>query len=165
VISFVILLLLTRFLLLLSSSSINNRRAVRWWRRRPASIISSTSRFYLVSHSTHLAETHSLGLHTSYLLTNKEREKESRERENEECLQMCSVMVVVSDLIELEWECAFFILLLLSISDIKKKMLSDLVDDDLLTGSLTLPTSTLTKTMVNISKFRYFSISRVDTWN
>ena len=45
------------------------------WRRRPASIISSTSRFYLVSHSTHLAETRSLGLHTSYLLTNKERGK------------------------------------------------------------------------------------------
>ena len=65
----------------LSSGSINNRRAVR--RCRSASIISSTSRFYLVSHSTHLAETRSHGLHTSYLLTNKERETRERENENE----------------------------------------------------------------------------------
>jgi hypothetical protein len=39
-----------------------------------------------------------------------------------------------------------------------KKMLSDLVDDDLLTGSVTVPTST--KTMVNMTntgKFKDFS--------
>lgn len=50
-------------------------------------------------------------------------------------------------------------------------MLSDLVDDDLLTGSVTIPSST--KTMINLTNtgkfnnfsFFFYDIDRVDTWS
>ncbi len=52
----------------------------------------------------------------------------------------------------------FFLSYILIHFRLNKKMLSDLVDDDLLTGSVTVPTST--KTMVNMTntgKFKDFS--------
>ncbi len=45
-------------------------------------------------------------------------------------------------------------------------MFSDLVDDDLLLGSLVLPSPTLTKTMININNSgKYIKLLKMDTWN
>ncbi len=74
---------------------------------------------------------------------------------------MRSLMIVVSDLIELEWERVLFfylvVVIILIYFRLKKEMLSDLVDDDLLSGSVTVPTSTKTMiNMTNTSKFTDF---------